>query len=859
MFTRRFVKFLVLGVGLITLTAFTPQIVSGESRDSHLSFPGDVGDGNALFDVQEPVKPFLGEDLDLDGISDDFEYMLIDKYAPILFFEENEDNFPSSVDWYLQKTTLRFHRSGCTDKEMVKPYQIKGGEDIIWWKAYACHHDNDENYAQYSGKGTDVTDFFLQIPNDGNEDTTRHGQPVYKNENKWDSDAKFYSRVVRGPGVGKYWVTYLFFYPYNGWMRWYTGAKATGGGHEGDWENITVEVKHSIDESGKEKFDIVRVNFVAHGIWNWCDRKGCGKGGKDVALRLVGEERPLVFVAYHSHASYPEQLAKWPRGGGLPDDYVCLNTNVCKSLDTRGKIYDLGEFPSNCSQPGIPRDIIELDGGEKIDLQWVRYTGHWGEIGGESGPYGPFFQKMGAWARCWHAPIITAETESDQLLNQADVTGKWTIWDFVPDGQPELWNITVNWGDGSEDRERVTSQDNRDDYNFKVEGNERTWDYEAMHSYVADGSYWVTIMVEDAELGSWDTDGFLVTIDTTPPTITQISAYATATGWNNGDVLLIWACADEFGVVAETIDQTVTGEGADLSATGICEDLAGNTAEATQTGINIDRTPPTDVSGAPNRPPDANGKYTEPVDIVFTGVDALSGIGTCTTVTYDGPDAEEVSVNGSCTDLAGNTSAEVASSTFTYRASGKSGGDGEEEGEEGGEEEKEDEGGPGDAALTINMTVTNPEPLVDEPFSFIIEVSNTGEGPADNVRITDRLPGGLRVDNATSTQGKVKVKNKRKITANIGTLEAGQSVTVTVDVTGILKKEQEQSELCTTAIVTYQDVQSSAESCVLLSQVGPVGAAVTPIPVWLIVAVGLVVLAGAGWLIYRRRTGQAEA
>jgi hypothetical protein len=56
------------------------------------------------------------------------------------------------------------------------------------------------------------------------------------------------------------------------------------------------------------------------------------------------------------------------------------------------------------------------------------------------------------------------------------------------------------------------------------------------------------------------------------------------------------------------------------------------------------------------------------VNIVFTGTDATSGIDSCTKVNYSGPDGSGLTVNGTCTDNAGNTSASVASSPFNYDA-----------------------------------------------------------------------------------------------------------------------------------------------------------------------------------------------
>jgi hypothetical protein len=69
--------------------------------------------------------------------------------------------------------------------------------------------------------------------------------------------------------------------------------------------------------------------------------------------------------------------------------------------------------------------------------------------------------------------------------------------------------------------------------------------------------------------------------------------------------------------------------------------------------IYVDRTLPS-VSATPARPPDYNGWYNHPVGVAFTGADATSGLHSCTSAGYGGPDAAGVVVGGSCRDVAGN-------------------------------------------------------------------------------------------------------------------------------------------------------------------------------------------------------------
>jgi len=87
-----------------------------------------------------------------------------------------------------------------------------------------------------------------------------------------------------------------------------------------------------------------------------------------------------------------------------------------------------------------------------------------------------------------------------------------------------------------------------------------------------------------------------VNIDKTPPVITSSrTPAANANGWNNTNVNVSFACSDTLSGVATgypTGDSTFTSEGAGQSATGTCEDNAGNSSSDTVGDINIDTTAP---------------------------------------------------------------------------------------------------------------------------------------------------------------------------------------------------------------------------------------------------------------------------
>jgi hypothetical protein len=87
-----------------------------------------------------------------------------------------------------------------------------------------------------------------------------------------------------------------------------------------------------------------------------------------------------------------------------------------------------------------------------------------------------------------------------------------------------------------------------------------------------------------------------VNIDSTAPVIVaQRDTAANAYGWNNTDVLSSYSASDALaGLLSPATGAFTFGaEGANQSHTFTVTDLAGNSASATVSGINIDKTAPT--------------------------------------------------------------------------------------------------------------------------------------------------------------------------------------------------------------------------------------------------------------------------
>ena len=127
-----------------------------------------------------------------------------------------------------------------------------------------------------------------------------------------------------------------------------------------------------------------------------------------------------------------------------------------------------------------------------------------------------------------------------------------------------------------------------------------------------------------------------------------------------------FTCADtSSGVASCPAAATLATDGASQSVTGTATDKAGNSAQATVSGINIDKTSPT-VTYSGNA-----GTYTgsQTIAITCTATDALSGIASTTCANISGVassfGAGTHSYSATATDKAGNTGSGSTSFTVT--------------------------------------------------------------------------------------------------------------------------------------------------------------------------------------------------
>jgi hypothetical protein len=299
-----------------------------------------------------PTVPDTGVDVDHDNISDHIEEELVQRFAPIIILHPDDNYRPANILWYLPRVRMRFNVKGRLDDQILKQGEVNTLTLIT-----------QSNRDQFSGLTAAPTDFFLEHTDKGGGDHLDDYRSQTRNGTS-SSCWVCYTHVRPAPAEqyqGMYDVQYIFFYAYNGDMVWGTIESA----HEADFEHITVRVEDDLKT-------IHRIYYSAHDVEGRWYARETSPGAKD-GYGVTEEGRPLVYSALDSHASYPWP-GEWDRIR-MPNDFT---RDGGPEWDCKTNIINLGEklFPME-------------------DVNWLQYSGHWGEIGEArwtTGPYGPAYQ-----------------------------------------------------------------------------------------------------------------------------------------------------------------------------------------------------------------------------------------------------------------------------------------------------------------------------------------------------------------------------------------------------------------------------------------------------------------------------------
>jgi hypothetical protein len=177
-----------------------------------------------------------------------------------------------------------------------------------------------------------------------------------------------YANHVYGHAVvdtsGDLWLQYWFFYFYNDYNL--IGAFLHAGLHEGDWEMIQLRLR---DEDPD--------------LAVFCQHAGSTTRNWGEVDRIPGSDRPIVYVARGSHASYFEPGTQWT-----------------------GHWFDHADGKRR--SPELTLDIVD-DRDEK--WRWVRWPGSWGDTKKTANPLDSDSPRGPAAHRQWDDPLALIDKD----------------------------------------------------------------------------------------------------------------------------------------------------------------------------------------------------------------------------------------------------------------------------------------------------------------------------------------------------------------------------------------------------------------------------------------------------------------
>jgi len=100
-----------------------------------------------------PADASVVVDRDHDGIDDNFEQNLADRFAPVIYIEPDESNYPVNVEWFLARGRLEYHedcgffQGGDVDEVRIAPIGTQAnllgpGPGFVWAGGPYCGEDD---------------------------------------------------------------------------------------------------------------------------------------------------------------------------------------------------------------------------------------------------------------------------------------------------------------------------------------------------------------------------------------------------------------------------------------------------------------------------------------------------------------------------------------------------------------------------------------------------------------------------------------------------------------------------------------------------------------------------------------------
>jgi FIMAH domain-containing protein len=391
------------------------------------------------------AAPVLPVDADHDGINDDLEQRLAERYAPVIYIEPDESNYPVNVDWFLERARLQYHEDCADDVDSNRgPFpigtQLLGPNAGALWAGGPNCGEDDMGYSHPPHRllTTVATDPDGQF-SVGALTTGYSDQQTFV---LTDLDPLFHV----GSTDPRDWRTYFHVYPADdgGVMiqYWHVFAfNAFGGGfddHGGDWDaSIQVWLTSDLTLRG--------VWFSRHADDHpgtfFCASADAGCG--DPRVRLFDSTHPVVTIDGGGHAAFrspsdwatcdcrvlegvtgPLGTIVWTEDTDAFDnpaalrraEFVCAPNGGCSltlsapsggivwktwtdgdvvasgsltnpilSPSAHGGLVNLGEYnpctPATCFGTAQGSQLLAGEFHPLNNAFWLRYEGRWGSIG----------------------------------------------------------------------------------------------------------------------------------------------------------------------------------------------------------------------------------------------------------------------------------------------------------------------------------------------------------------------------------------------------------------------------------------------------------------------------------------------
>jgi hypothetical protein len=306
---------------------------------------------------------------------------LVRKFAPEVRLHSTDPHFPTSVEWFLQRSELIYGAK--QDDPKTWRVVLSPAGDALRLISQKVVINGEPLYTDMLKMRNDKPrNFFLALL-----------RKAYREGEKGNTEqVPAYVHLVEhvegeGQRPDEEWIDiqYWFFYAFNGPV---VAALPTAGIHEGDWEHCTVRVSRkkrpaprNDEELKNRSYDGFRIKAVyteRHAIEGKWYLVEASSPTTDDGFKLTMNTHPIIYSAIGGHACYATPgTQKRTVTHGLIDDHA----------DGKGVVWQTWKKFVIMPEPS---DWLEL---QRTGTYWVRFVGAWGRPAGgrleSGGPIAP--------------------------------------------------------------------------------------------------------------------------------------------------------------------------------------------------------------------------------------------------------------------------------------------------------------------------------------------------------------------------------------------------------------------------------------------------------------------------------------